>query len=62
MAENHREYWQMASIAAACFVGAAVLYYMVPAKLAGCWIVFGLLVTAGLAFAVAAVCTSRWPR
>jgi len=53
MAGNHGEHWQPVIIAAACFV-AAVIYFMVPAMPAGCWIVFGLLVVAGIALAVVA--------
>jgi len=53
MAGNHREHWQPGPIVAVCFAAAAI-YFMVPAMLAGCWIVFGLLVVAGIALAVVA--------
>jgi len=55
MAGNHREHWQPGTITAVCFVvAAAVICFMVPAMPAGCWIVFGLLVVAGIALAVVA--------
>jgi hypothetical protein len=54
MAGNRGEHWQPGTIAAACLIAAAVIYFMVPAMPVGCWIVFGLLVVAGLALAVVA--------
>ena len=54
MAGNHREHWQQGTITAVCFVAAAVIYFMVPLMSAGCWIVFGLLIVAGIALAVVA--------